>query len=85
MMREIKNLLDLKTDIILVLQQVNLLLVIHDKQRLRHLLLSVILNVLTICLKRNKPTASQLKDLFHRNLVRHRIMELNLLDFLGIS
>ena len=48
--RKVKNFLDLKAYVVLILQKIDLLLVVHDEQRLFHLLSCVVLDALTISL-----------------------------------
>ena len=48
--RKVKDFLDLKAYVVLILQKIDLLLVVHDEQRLFHLLSCVVLDALTISL-----------------------------------
>ena len=51
MFGEVDSLLDNEADIVLVLKKVNLLLVIHDEERLSHCLVCVVLDALTVGLQ----------------------------------
>lgn len=85
MMRKVYNLLSYEANIVFIPQIVDLLLVIHDEERLRNLLFSIILNVFLIIFEGYKPTAGKLKDLFLRNLIRLGAMELDLVNFLCVA
>lgn len=61
-----------EADIVLIFQQVHLLLVVHDKQRLRHSLVRVVFNALTVGLQGHDPPSCQLVDFFLGNLVVFR-------------
>ena len=84
-MRKVYNLLSYEANIVFIPQIVDLLLVIHDEERLRNLLFSIILNVFLIIFEGYKPTAGKLKDLFLRNLIRLGAMELDLVNFLCVA
>ena len=69
MMGEVNDLLYFKLDVVIVLQNVNLLLVIHDEQALLPLFLHVIGCEFTIVFKGYKPAASQLPNLLFSDLI----------------
>ena len=68
-MRKVNNLGDNKTNIVFVLNVEDFLLIIHDIKGLRHFFVNIILYVLSISLKSDKPAPRELEYFLFRNLV----------------
>ena len=85
MVRKVNDLFANEPDIVFILDQVDLLLVIHDEERLSHFSLQIILNILPISLKSHEPTSRQLEYLLLRRLILQAWVELNLNDLLGCT
>ena len=69
MVRKVYDSLRNEAHIVFVLDQVYFLLIIHDKERLRHLFFCIILDVFPVGLEGYKPRPCQLKYLLLCNLV----------------
>ena len=85
MVRKVYDALSDELDIIFVLNMVDFLLIIHDKERLWHVFFSIILDILTIGLDRYQPGACQLEYFFLRDLICLLTMEFYLVDLFGIA
>ena len=83
--RKIDNLCANESDIVLVLDQIYLLLVIHDEERLGHLLFQVILDILSIGFKSYKPTPGKLENFFNYDIIVFTRVKLDLLYLFSIA
>ena len=63
-MWEVDHFVDRKANIVLILQQVDLLLIVHDEKGLSHTILHVVLDAVSISFESNEPASSQLEDFF---------------------
>ena len=74
-----------KSHCILVLDPIDFLSIIHNEERLRNVILHIIMNVLCVRLQCNEPAACQLPNLLRQYLVRQQGMKLDLVDLLSIA
>ena len=85
MVREVYDALSDELDIIFVLDMVDFLLVVHDKERLWHIFFSIILDIFAVGLNGYQPRPCQLEYFFLRDLICLLTMELDLVDLLSIA
>ena len=85
MMGEVNDIGAGEADVVLVLDVEDLLLVVHDEERLSHLFLQVVLYVLSVGLESHEPAPRKLKDLLDDNIVVFVRMELDLFDLLSVA
>ena len=84
MVRKIDDFGAYVADIVLVLDVIDLLLVVHEEERLRHKILQIVLNVFFVGLESHKPAPGQLVDLLNDSVIIFARMKLYLLNLLVV-
>lgn len=82
---EINHFFANEAHLVFVLEQMNLLLIVHHEETLGHFFFQIICGVLTIWLKSDKPSWGQLIDFFGADLITFCWMEFDLKDLVDFA